>query len=159
MEDGRYDYVLLNQVLEHLPEPGNALNELYRVFKPGGKIFATAPLFYEEHEQPYEFFRYTQFGQRYIFERAGFIVESIEGLEGPCGTAGYMCKSMCKYAPTRPKATGNEGALALLAVRLTVLIMKPFFLLLAGLFYRLDMAVKLPSVGLPKNYAVLARKP
>jgi SAM-dependent methyltransferase len=60
VEDHRYDLVLLSQVLEHLPEPGAVLAELRRVLKPGGTIWASAPLFYEEHEVPYDFFRYTQ---------------------------------------------------------------------------------------------------
>jgi hypothetical protein len=29
----------------------------------------TGPLFFEEHEQPYDFYRYTRFGVRHIFER------------------------------------------------------------------------------------------
>ena len=46
VEDGRFDRVLFNQVLEHLPEPGLALQELNRVLKPGGRIFCSAPLFF-----------------------------------------------------------------------------------------------------------------
>ena len=35
VEDGRFDHVLLTQVLEHLPEPGRVLAELHRVLAPG----------------------------------------------------------------------------------------------------------------------------
>src|SRR5687768_15401983 len=31
VEDGRYDFVLFNQVLEHVPYPAAVLKELYRV--------------------------------------------------------------------------------------------------------------------------------
>jgi SAM-dependent methyltransferase len=60
-ENNRFDFILFNQVMEHLPEPTLVLKELNRVLKHNGKIIYTGPLFYEEHEIPYYFFRYTQF--------------------------------------------------------------------------------------------------
>ena len=39
VEDGRFDRVLFNQVLEHLPAPGAAMAELHRVLRPGGRLF------------------------------------------------------------------------------------------------------------------------
>ena len=44
--DQRYDFVLFNQVMEHLPEPAAVLRELYRVMKPGGRLIYTAPFFF-----------------------------------------------------------------------------------------------------------------
>ena len=41
----------------------------------------TGPLFFEEHEQPYGFYRYTRFGLCHVFERAGFEVERLDWLE------------------------------------------------------------------------------
>ena len=37
VESGRFDFVVFNQVLEHLPEPKSVLVELNRVLKKGGK--------------------------------------------------------------------------------------------------------------------------
>ncbi len=74
----QYDFVLCTQVFEHLPRPHVVIGELYRLLKPGGKLFASAPLFYEEHEKPYDFFRYTQFGLRHLLEAAGFSVREVE---------------------------------------------------------------------------------
>lgn len=34
MEDARFDYIILNQVLEHVAEPRKVLAELHRVLKP-----------------------------------------------------------------------------------------------------------------------------
>jgi ubiquinone/menaquinone biosynthesis C-methylase UbiE len=72
VEGDRFDHVLLTQVLEHIPEPPLVLAELYRVLAPGGLILCSVPLFYEEHQKPYDYFRYTQFALRKLFEDAGF---------------------------------------------------------------------------------------
>jgi SAM-dependent methyltransferase len=63
--------------MEHLPESKLVLAELSRVLKPGGKMIYTDPLFFEEHEQPFDFYRYTQFGLRYLFGSTGFVVERL----------------------------------------------------------------------------------
>src|SRR5690348_9665953 len=52
LDDASLDAIVCTQVLEHLPEPGNALGEFHRLLKPGGRLFLTAPLVWEEHEMP-----------------------------------------------------------------------------------------------------------
>ena len=104
VEDARFDHVLLTQVLEHLPEPRAVLAELCRVLKPGGTLWLTAPLFYAEHEKPYDFFRYTQFGLRHLLEGAGFEVREIDWMEGYLGTLSYQTRLMSKACPP-PAAT------------------------------------------------------
>lgn len=39
VKDCRFDFIIFNQVMEHLPEPQLVLTELYRVLKVGGKTF------------------------------------------------------------------------------------------------------------------------
>jgi len=41
--DGEWDYALLNEVLEHVPDDRLALAEVYRVLKPGGRLFIFSP--------------------------------------------------------------------------------------------------------------------
>ncbi|MEZ4365060.1 MAG: class I SAM-dependent methyltransferase [Kofleriaceae bacterium] len=41
--DGRFDVVLLNEVLEHVPDERAALRELYRVLRPGGHLLVFSP--------------------------------------------------------------------------------------------------------------------
>jgi ubiquinone/menaquinone biosynthesis C-methylase UbiE len=37
-EDNQYDVILCNHVLEHIPDDTKAMQELYRVLKPGGMV-------------------------------------------------------------------------------------------------------------------------
>ncbi len=74
----RFDAVVLNQVLEHLSDPVAVLCEMHRILKNGGTMICSAPLFYEEHEQPYDFFRYTQFAWRHLLRNAGFDIVSLD---------------------------------------------------------------------------------
>jgi ubiquinone/menaquinone biosynthesis C-methylase UbiE len=41
--DGTFDYLLAAEVLEHLPDPRRALQELRRVVKPGGYLIVSVP--------------------------------------------------------------------------------------------------------------------
>lgn len=82
LPDGELDAILNTQVLEHVADPQAVVAELARVLKPGGELWLTAPLVNELHEEPFDFFRYTPYGLRTLFERAGLDVVSIEPLNG-----------------------------------------------------------------------------
>ena len=43
-EDSTYDFILCNHVLEHIPNDFKAMEELYRVLKPGGTAILQVPL-------------------------------------------------------------------------------------------------------------------
>jgi SAM-dependent methyltransferase len=70
--DGSFDAILCTQVLEHVPEPRAALREFRRVLRHGGRLIATVPFAWEEHEAPYDFYRYTRYGLRHLTSSAGF---------------------------------------------------------------------------------------
>ncbi len=156
VEDERFDHVLLTQVLEHIPEPAKALAELHRVLKPGGTLWLTAPLFYAEHEKPYDFFRYTQFGLRHLLEGAGLKVEEIDWMEGYLGTLSYQARVLSKALPSSPHDYG--GGLGGLALAVTAKLSKRAARRAADGLARLDLRYKLVGKGLPKNYQVVARK-
>ena len=72
IEDEIFDAVLCTQVLEHLEWPRESVKEMYRVLKAGGKLFMTVPMAQDEHQIPYDFFRYTSYGLQSICKHAGF---------------------------------------------------------------------------------------
>jgi len=42
-EDGRFDGVVLKDLLEHVPDPVAVVGETFRLLKPGGTVFASSP--------------------------------------------------------------------------------------------------------------------
>ncbi len=85
-KDDSVDLIICNQVLEHVDRPFEAIKELYRVLIPAkGHVFITVPLFEHEHEIPFDYFRYTQYGLEKMFEKAGFKKENV--LVEPIGGA------------------------------------------------------------------------
>jgi SAM-dependent methyltransferase len=71
-EDASFDVLLCNQVLEHVFNPGEFAAELRRVLRPGGALILTVPFVWDEHEQPYDYARYSSFGLKALLVQAGF---------------------------------------------------------------------------------------
>lgn len=69
-----YDCVLCNQVLEHVFNPDQFLQEIRKVLKPDGSLLLTVPFVWDEHEQPWDYARYSSFGLRSLLERNGFVL-------------------------------------------------------------------------------------
>ena len=155
VEDARFDHVILTQVLEHLPEPGDVLRELHRVLKPGGTLWLTAPFFYVVHERPYDFFRYTQFGLRHLLERAGFEVRELGWLEGYLATLGHQAWIAGKSLPTARASYG--GGLEGLALALAARVAKAAAARASRSLAALDRRHKLVA-GMPKNFRVVATR-
>jgi SAM-dependent methyltransferase len=73
-QDSLFDSVLCNQVLEHVFNPDEFLTEINRVLKPEGQLLLTVPFVWDEHEQPFDYARYSSFGLRALLEKNGFKV-------------------------------------------------------------------------------------
>ena len=71
--DASFDAVLCTEVLEHLPDPVRALDEMARLLRPGGTFIITAPFWSLTHFAPYH---YATGFNRYFYEfhlgRLGF---------------------------------------------------------------------------------------
>jgi SAM-dependent methyltransferase len=72
--DEHFDSVFASEVFEHVPNLDPILGELNRVLKPGGLMLVTMPWCWEEHEAPYDFRRYTEWGLKMTLEQRGFEV-------------------------------------------------------------------------------------
>lgn len=72
--DQSFDSVICNQVLEHVFTPDQFLAEIFRVLKPDGIMLLTVPFVWDEHEQPFDYARYSSFGLKSLLEKNGFEV-------------------------------------------------------------------------------------
>jgi SAM-dependent methyltransferase len=83
VDDSSFDAVLCTEVLEHLPEPIKAIQEISRILRPNGMVFLTAPLGSHLHQQPYHFYGgYTSFWYQEFLPRYNFDVHLIERNRG-----------------------------------------------------------------------------
>jgi SAM-dependent methyltransferase len=152
-----YDLVFCSQTLEHVPDPSTVIAEVVRVLKPGGQLWLTVPFYYEEHETPFDYYRYTQFGLSYMITKAGINLVSTEWLEGYFWTFAYQLKLASTALPLSPRELGPGIWGWLLA--LPVGCVKLFCAIFSLFFTWLDMRTKYISSGHCKNYALVAIKP
>lgn len=74
VSDGAFDTIMLSDVLEHIAEPENLWREMARVTADNGIVMMNTPFFYQLHEVPHDYYRYTEFALRRFAGRAGFRV-------------------------------------------------------------------------------------
>lgn len=67
LKDGSVDGVLIQAVLEHVLDPQTVVDEIRRVLRPCGLVFASTPFMQQVHEGAYDFTRFTESGHRYLF--------------------------------------------------------------------------------------------
>jgi SAM-dependent methyltransferase len=81
-KSGTFDGAVNIVTLEHVQEPPAVIAELFRTLKPGGRLLIVTPHEWEEHQEPYDYFRYTRYGVELLLRRAGFneiVVEPVGG--------------------------------------------------------------------------------
>jgi SAM-dependent methyltransferase len=127
IENDSFDSVLCTQVLEHLELPRESVREMYRVLKPGGRLFLTVPMAQGEHQTPYDFFRYTSFGLRSICKDAGFSEITIKPFGGLWVRWAYEIPNCLTYLPSTGIRQGhvNWVGVALIPLKLLIVVSKP----------------------------------
>jgi SAM-dependent methyltransferase len=79
---GAFDAALHIVTIEHLREPGRALEEIARTLAPGGALLIAAPHEWEVHQAPHDYFRYTRYGLAYLLEKSGYQVVEMRAAGG-----------------------------------------------------------------------------
>ncbi len=76
--DNHFDAVFTTEVLEHIFNPDEILPEIYRVMKPGANMLLSCPFFWPEHEQPYDYARYSSFALQHLMVKHRFEIVKYE---------------------------------------------------------------------------------
>jgi SAM-dependent methyltransferase len=144
--DESFDAVLNTQVLEHVQDPAAILSELRRVLVPGGRLWLTAPLVWELHEEPFDYFRYTRHGLFHLVTQAGFVDVDVEPTTGSFTTLGQLVRNVGSI-------TARGGASDVLLARA----LAHAAWRLGPLLARLDRFDR--RRALPLGYRLMARRP
>jgi len=82
------DVIICTEVLEHLPNPQDCVNEISRLLHDGGAAFVTTPFIYPVHGDPQDYQRFTEDGLRNLFR--DFKSVEVYRMGGYAGVMGLM---------------------------------------------------------------------
>lgn len=148
LESTSFNTVLSTQVIEHVEDHQGLVNEAYRLLKQDGYFILSGPMYWNLHEEPYDFFRFTKHGFTYILEKAGFEVCEIVSNGGTWATLGQVINHTFEFR--NPNAHAIPRGLKYLFRKLRL------FVVVNRVFSYLD-AKDLNTIN-TMNYVVVARK-
>lgn len=77
VDDESFDAILCTEVLEHVPNALAAIQEFYRILKPNGILFITAPFCSLTHFAPYHFGGLNSYWYKHHLPEIGFAIVEI----------------------------------------------------------------------------------
>lgn len=80
--DGSFDTLIVSDVLEHIPNPEHFWMEMARILTPNGVLLLSVPFYYWLHEEPHDYYRYTEHALRRFADVSGFELLVLESLGG-----------------------------------------------------------------------------
>lgn len=80
LPDGSIDLIICMDVLEHVRNLPEVLQELKRVLSPQGQFVIKMPFVYREHEVPHDYRRLTEFGLQNELQNQGLQLKEIHKL-------------------------------------------------------------------------------
>src|SRR3989344_1942625 len=95
------DVIFLFNVIYILENPGIVLKEIYRVLKPGGKLFITSPFIFNEAKEPTDYWRFTSEGLEKLLKESDFNTITIESVGERFSAAVYLISSFLFFWPIK----------------------------------------------------------
>jgi 2-polyprenyl-3-methyl-5-hydroxy-6-metoxy-1,4-benzoquinol methylase len=106
-----FDLVIAKDLLEHLPDPSSTTNEIYRILRPGGAVYASAPApgsrtYFDDytHVRPFN-----KKAISALMEDSGFLIERSEYFGSYPGMGRYMRLTHRKRLPMLARILAKAG--------------------------------------------------
>lgn len=103
----RYDFVVADQVFEHIAEPRRGLENCYYHLKPGGYFVISVPFLMKVHGAPDDYNRWTENGLRQQLIASGFEDARIE--THSWGNRACVIANFDSWAPYDPETCSLEN--------------------------------------------------
>lgn len=140
-----FDHVVSFQVLEHHKDPPKMISEMVRVVKKNGLIIITAPFIWGLHEEPHDYYRFTEYAFRYLLEVNSCKILYLKKQGGIASTISVLLNdALTEFA--------NKNSF----LYIISLCLYPFFLAISYVCFILDPL--LPTKKIFLNYIVVAKK-
>jgi SAM-dependent methyltransferase len=68
----QFQIIIADQVLEHVPEPAKAVENMRRMLAPSGYALIATPFLFRVHARPHDYYRWTEAGLRKLCLDGGF---------------------------------------------------------------------------------------
>jgi SAM-dependent methyltransferase len=140
-DDASFDGVIIQAVLECVVDPKRCVEEVHRVLKPNGLVYAETPFMQQVHAGAYDFTRFTHLGHRYLFRDFSEIESGVV-----CGPSMALCWSVQYFLTSFTRSRRARQGIRVL-VRLSLFWLKYLDRYLAGKPGSLDAASGLYFMG------------
>jgi len=134
-----FDIVLCLEVLEHVKNPTAAMSQLHRVLKKDGLLYLSTPFICGIHDAPHDYYRYTEYGLRYL--AASYKTIDLKNRGGPLVTLAIISSRLIFSTNKCEKSLGVISTL--------------IGTLLRPMLHRLD---EIMDSNLTYGYTVIAKK-
>lgn len=149
-KDNEFDALISTQVLEHTAKIPETTKEIRRVVKDNGLVFISVPFVFPEHGIPYDFYRFTSFGLREIFNE--FDIIKIIPSTGYCGTLLRILNIFLNHLP------GSKILFPLYFTNnVTAIFLDKFAAIIINKLGKKSEKVRQIYFGLPENYSMVLR--
>jgi SAM-dependent methyltransferase len=150
IQNNSINNILLLDVLEHIAETEQVINECYRVLKKDGELLMQIPFLYPLHDEPRDFIRLTEHGLKYLSEKCGFHVKICDAIGHPIETAVLLlnialCKTILQWFNQKNPAC-------------FFIIVLPFFILTSNLIAKAIALMSTKNSFMPHSYQLILKK-
>jgi hypothetical protein len=109
VSDGSFGTILCMEVLEHVRQPGQALQEIFRATRPEGRLFVSSSCLNPFQPSPQDYRRFTMSGLMAEVTDAGWVIEESGGIPLAAGIQPLLVEAMTRLFGGRCPAPDSLG--------------------------------------------------